>query len=104
MDPSFKEEIAVLKPLFIELEQRNKADYLIMGQICIAQPNRKTGIFRGLYTAVQQEYRKHYTYIITEVDIHNKRLLAAYLNIGFEKVFMYHSFEQCWAVLSLKTN
>lgn len=103
MDPIFKGEIGVLQPMFEELEQRNILDFLVMGQICIAKSYRKQGIFRRLYTAMQDEYRLQYSHIITEVDAENKRSLAAHLAIGFENICTYHSLGQDWELISLKT-
>lgn len=64
--------------MFHELEQRNKAEFLLKVQIGIANPYRNQGIFRRLYSAMQKEHRIGNTHISTEVDARNRRSLAAF--------------------------
>lgn len=103
MDPSFGDDIMVLKPMFHELEERKIKDFIVMGQICVAKTHRKQGIFRGLYYTMQKTYATTRAQIITEVDATNTRSLGAHLAVGFEKICTYHSFGQDWKLISLKT-
>ena len=74
MDPYFKNEIDILKPMFQQIEESLKdqdplfSNYIAMGQVCVDKNYRKKGIFRGLYNFMKKELKSDYTCIITEVD------------------------------------
>lgn len=101
MDPSFRNDIPILKPMFQELNRLNIYNYIIMGQICIAKAHRKKGVFRSLYSTMTTELRYKYEHIITEVDIVNTRSLNAHNAIGFKTLSTYESNNQNWVILSL---
>ena len=106
MDPKFKNEIPILKPLFEKIEAMSVAQkrYIIMGQICIDSTFRKIGIFRGLYQKMKEFTSDRYDYILTEVDARNERSLNAHLAVGFEIIKRYNTKEKTWNVIALKTN
>ncbi|SIP96640.1 GNAT family N-acetyltransferase [Maribacter ulvicola] len=104
MTHDFKDEISVLRPMFTEIENVNIQNFITMGQICVAKTHRKMGIFRGLYNAMKKASYPKYDAIITEVDATNSRSLGAHYAVGFEKVCTYHSLDQDWELISLKTS
>jgi len=103
MHPKFKEEIEVLRPMFKEIDNAldGKANYMAMGQICVAKSHRGQGIFRKLYQTMKEKLPEGFDTIVTEVDGKNKRSLAAHESIGFETLTIYHSGEKEWHVIIL---
>jgi len=106
MVKQFKEEIAVLKPMFKEIENSvdSNLSYITMGQICIDKAFRKQGVFRGLYNAMKEHVKHEFDVIITEVDRKNTRSLNAHQAIGFELLKTYKSNNQEWVLLSWSWN
>ena len=104
MHPQFEQEIAVLRPMFIEIKKHLSPDtsFLVMGQICIEKAFRKQGIFRGLYKHMQEVTRTHFDVIITEVDLKNLRSLHAHYAVGFEPLASYRSGGQDWELIVLR--
>jgi len=108
MDTYFKDKIDLLKPMFIEIDNAIKnedavfTNYIAMGQICIDKAHRKKGIFRGLYTYMQQELDMNYRCIITGVNSINTRSLNAHKAVGFESLKTYTSGGGIWKLLALK--
>lgn len=103
MHPKFANEIEVLKPMFIEINNIVSPDlkYMAMGQICVDKSYRKIGIFRGLYNFMKQELKSTFDTIITEVDAKNMRSLNAHLAVGFENLREYKTSDKHWFILSL---
>ena len=106
MHPDFKEQIEVLKPMFREIEKvvPEEESYLIMGQVCIAKPFRRQGVFRGLYNKMQAATRDKFSSIITEVDSRNQRSLSAHFGVGFRELCQYTSEGRLWHLITLIAN
>lgn len=108
MDPYFKNEIDILKPMFQQIEESLKdqdllfSNYIAMGQVCVDKNYRKKGIFRGLYNFMKKELKSDYTCIITEVDSKNIRSSKAHLAIGFELLKTYIIDSTVWELVVLK--
>jgi ribosomal protein S18 acetylase RimI-like enzyme len=104
MHPLFSGTIAVLKPMFDEIETVNPkpSTYIAMGQICIDKDYRKQGIFRNLYQTMSDSLKPEFDAIITEVDAKNKRSLNAHYAIGFKHLKSYNSGGQNWELIILK--
>lgn len=104
MHPSFREEIAILKPMFHQIDQVHpKADYLEMGQICIDKKYRKKGVFRNLYQHMVQGIHVDFDFLVTEIDAKNQRSLGAYLAIGFHNMLTYTTDGKNWILVALPT-
>ena len=107
MHPQFEKEIDVLKPMFREINtiKNNvlKGEYIVMGQICVARPYRRQGLFRKLYETMQSQLSSKFQIIITEVDSKNVRSLEAHYTIGFELLYSYQSDGHDWQLIGLKT-
>ena len=104
MPPLFSAAIAVLKPMFFEIETINPkpSTYIAMGQICIDIDYRKQGIFRNLYETMRDSLKPEFDAIITEVDAKNIRSLNAHYAIGFKHLKSYNSGGQDWELIILK--
>lgn len=86
MSPAFSDSVDMLRGMFARVEQINKDDveYIVCGQICVAQEYRGQGIFRGLYDAMATHYSADYDAIVTAIDTRNARSLNAHTAVGFE--------------------
>jgi len=80
-----------------------KGEYIVMGQICVARPYRRQGLFRKLYETMQSQLSSKFQIIITEVDSKNVRSLEAHYTIGFELLYSYQSDGHDWQLIGLKT-
>ncbi|MEM1339699.1 MAG: GNAT family N-acetyltransferase [Bacteroidota bacterium] len=103
MSPKFGDEIDILRPMFAAMNKltKGKRDYMVMGQICIAKHYRGQGLFRGLYTTMQQLLPATCTTIITEVATSNTRSLQAHTAIGFRELKRYFKANQEWSLIIL---
>lgn len=104
MPPNFGDKIAVLRPMFREINAilPPGKKYIVMGQICIAKAYRGKGIFRKLYETMWQAVKKDFDCIITEVDATNLRSLEAHYAIGFQNLKMYTTGGTQWHLIELK--
>ena len=70
MPREFASEVPVLQPLFDLLDTlscngaplRGNPRWFVMGQICVAEGYRGTGIFNGLYRSLMNTYRGQYRF------------------------------------------
>ena len=99
----FKDDIAILRPMFKQIDGclSSQVKYMVMGQICIDKPFRKQGVFRGLYQFMKEEMQSHFDMIITEVDKKNKRSMRAHYAVGFKLLHSYSTEEQDWNLIYL---
>ncbi|MBS9462484.1 GNAT family N-acetyltransferase [Flagellimonas sp. 389] len=104
MHPKFANTIDVLKPMFKEISKTMKTNtrYMVMGQICIAKPYRRKGVFKGLYSHMKHTLSKEFDCIITEVDSSNKRSISAHKAIGFKDLKQYKTQNREWSLIILK--
>jgi hypothetical protein len=112
MHPDFGDSIAVLKPMFAEINSvKHSAStalrltlerFIVMGQICIDKSYRKQGIFRNLYKTMRDHLLPPFLAIITEVDAKNDRSLKAHYAVGFEDLARYTAGGQEWVLICLK--
>ncbi len=82
---SFRNDIAVLKPMFAAadtlLPNRN---YVAMGQICVDKNYRKKGLFKGMYHYYKKELENDFECLFTEVATANQRSIGAHKSVGFK--------------------
>ncbi len=91
-----RREIPVLVPMFevfeqIQYEGKSLANYqsIVVGQVCIGQRYRGTGVFDQCYGAYRSHYSRRYSLAITEIAASNTRSLRAHQRLGFERVHTY---------------
>ncbi len=104
MHPKFADSIEVLRSMYDEISKviKGKANYMVMGQICIAKSHRGKGVFRNLYLTMKNRLPEGFDTIITEVDGKNKRSLAAHAAVGFETLKIYEDGGREWHLIILK--
>lgn len=94
----FEEGLPLLAPMFERINIRSfkghslaKANYFIMGQVCVDRNYRGQGIFRGLYEEMRRQLSPHFQYMVTEAAHRNKRSVRAHLSVGCEILEEYAS-------------
>ncbi len=98
MQRTFRTALPVLAPMFdmidtivINGNSLQNTNYVVMGQVCIAEGYRGLGIFAGLYRAMQRYLSPHFAYCVTEVSLNNHRSLRAHAKVGFTSALQYQS-------------
>lgn len=98
MTKDFRNDIPVLIPMFDLIDQLQmggvslkEVNYLVCGQICVAEGHRGQGIFEGLYHHLQQQHAGRYPLMITEIASRNKRSLRAHYRLGFAHLHTYQA-------------
>ncbi|MEO8414178.1 MAG: GNAT family N-acetyltransferase [Ginsengibacter sp.] len=96
MTTQSKNDIPVLVPMFEAFDTvlyNNKKiaayNYIIVGQVCIAEGYRGKGILDKCYQAYKTHFKKNYDFAITEILDTNTRSLQAHKRIGFRTIHEY---------------
>ena len=87
---SIRQNHALLTELFDSIDQVSfngdslkNANYVVVGQLCVAKDFRGIGISRLLYNYFKENLSSKFQYCITDVATNNLRSLNAHLSIGF---------------------
>ena len=106
MLPSFQDLIPVLKPMFILLDNLDfggkkisEYQYYVMGQVCVADGYRGTGIFDGLYHKHRALFREQFEFVVTEVANRNARSIRAHHRVGFKTIHTYQDETDLWEIV-----
>lgn len=62
------------------------ANYIVVGQICVAKGYRGMGLPKKLYEEFRKTYSQSFDYCITDIAEDNPRSLAAHLKAGFKVI------------------
>ena len=96
MTPASRNDIAVLVPMFDTIESIAFAgrplaasSYIVVGQACVDKAHRGQGVFDDIYRHYRDCFRGRFPYVITEIDVANKRSLRAHQRVGFEAIKEY---------------
>jgi predicted GNAT superfamily acetyltransferase len=96
MTNASKNDIPVLVPMFDAFDKvvyNNKKiasfHYIVVGQVCVAEGYRGTGILDDCYDAYKSHFENKYDFAITEIHKNNTRSIRAHARIGFELVHSY---------------
>ncbi len=107
MLPAFAVQVPILTPmfkLFDSLSLRHRLvslyRYLVMGQVCVAEAFRGSGVFSQMYEYQADYYRGEYDLILTEVSTSNPRSMRAHLKCGFEIIHTYTDITDEWHVVA----
>jgi Acetyltransferase (GNAT) family len=91
-----KNDVPVLIPMFKVFDNvmyNNKKiseyQYIVVGQVCIAEAYRGQGILDNCYTEYKKHFRDKYDFAITEIHNKNKRSINAHKRIGFNIIHNY---------------
>lgn len=97
MPPQFRHDVPILKPMFDMIDQLtwhgarldDLANWMVMGQVCVAENFRGRGVFEGMYHALRDAYRNRFDLLITEISARNTRSLRAHEKVGFQDLHIY---------------
>lgn len=65
-------------------ERLGDQDYLVMGQICVAEEARGQRVVDRMYKYMRSCYSLHYPYLVTAIDARNTRSQRVHDRVGFE--------------------
>lgn len=104
---SFAGMIPVLQPMFdllamIKYGKRCITDYsfYVMGQICIDNSYRGSGVFDALYQKHKEIHRDAFDLCVTSVSTRNKRSMRAHKRVGFREVNTFRDATDEWCILA----
>jgi GNAT superfamily N-acetyltransferase len=97
MPRRFAAAVPILRPLFEMLDTlswhgeplRGNPRWFVMGQVCVAEGYRGSGIFDGLYRTMAERYGTGFDFTVTEVAARNTRSLRAHERVGFQTLHVY---------------
>ena len=97
MPRRFADDVPILRPLFEMLDTlswhgeplRGNPRWFVMGQVCVAEGYRGSGIFDGLYRTMVERYGTEFDFTVTEVAARNTRSLRAHERVGFQTLHVY---------------
>lgn len=97
MPRRFADDVPILAPLFEMLDTlswrgeplRSNPRWFVMGQVCVAEGYRGTGVFDGLYRTMAERYGTEFDFTVTEVAARNTRSLRAHARVGFQTLHVY---------------
>lgn len=83
-------------------------NFYCMGQVCVAEAFRGTGVFTQLYQGHFEYYSPQYDLLVTEISTSNQRSQRAHEKVGFKTIHTYPDHMDEWNVVvwdwrSLKT-
>jgi predicted GNAT family N-acyltransferase len=107
MLPSFAGRIPVLYSLFERLngicyngKKLSEYKYYVMGQVCVAEEARGTGVFDKLYEKHKELYSGSFELCVTEVSLKNHRSARAHERIGFKSIHRYKDNTDDWDIIA----
>lgn len=104
MVPAHRSLLPILDTMFARLDQRKErlGRYYVMGQICVAQSFRGSGVFDALYAEHRLRFGAMYDCVVTEISARNARSLRAHARVGFVEEERYRDDTDCWVVVALR--
>ena len=95
---SFADNVPALTELFqrqdnavFQGQRLGDTNYLVMGQICVAQEARGRRLADRMYKYMRSCYSLHYPYLVTGIDARNKRSIRVHERVGFKLLAEFHS-------------
>jgi len=88
--------VPILVPMFEVFKQipwrgrfLNDFNYIVVGQVCVADGYRGQGLFDRMYGAYRERLETSYELAVTEISHRNQRSIAAHRRVGFETAYTY---------------
>jgi hypothetical protein len=88
--------IPILIPMFEVFKQvpyktgfLSDQNYIVVGQVCVADGYRGQGLFDKMYAAYRDRLQHQYEVAVTEISHRNQRSIAAHRRVGFETIYSY---------------
>jgi hypothetical protein len=108
MLPQFRNDVPELKILFDTIDEityqnllLKDSNYVIMGQVCVADGYRGMGFFDKMYQKLREGLSEKFTRCITDISTNNTRSLKAHAKVGFVPVkdFYDASVDEVWRIV-----
>ncbi len=100
MKREFANDVPALTELFHKQDEAawnggklGDENYLVMGQICVAEEARGHRVADRMYKYMRSCYSLHYPYLVTAIDARNTRSLRVHERVGFEEFLRFTSEE-----------
>lgn len=93
--------LPILEPMFVLLEATLPPElrWYVMGQVCVADSHRGSGVFDALYADHRNSYADRFDVVVTEISQKNRRSLRAHARVGFETLLTHKDPTDTWAVV-----
>jgi hypothetical protein len=106
MLPTFQDLIPVLKPMFdlfdsLDFQGKKVSEYhyYVMGQICVAEGYRGSGVFDGMYQHHRELFGEQFDFVITEIASRNARSIRAHQRVGFQTIHSFQDATDHWEIV-----
>lgn len=106
MPEEFKTMIPVLTPMFemfttLSYHGKPLTDYryYVMGQICINEHYRGSGIFEKLYAEHKRLLAGRFDFCLTEISVKNTRSVRAHEKVGFKTIHTFSDKTDDWNIV-----
>ena len=107
MRSELRNDVPVLVPMFDVFDKLihknkklNEYNYIVVGQVCVAEGFRGQGILDDCYAEYKRLLSPKYDFALTEIDSKNQRSINAHRRIGFELLHNYTSPDnQIWDII-----
>jgi len=107
MTPAASGDIPELAPMFDVFKRmayKGKTipeyDYVLTGQVCVAEAYRGRQVFDRMYQKYREAYSDRYELLITEIATRNTRSLRAHERVGFDVALQYEAPDgESWEVV-----
>lgn len=107
MLPKFRDAIPVLRPMFDQFgsvlvggRPISEHRYYVMGQICVAEASRGSGVFDRMYAEHKALFSNEFDLCVTEISSSNLRSLRAHSRVGFRTVARYRDTFDEWDIVA----
>lgn len=102
-----KDDVPLLLPMFDQFEKifyRNKKlstyNYLVVGQVCVADGYRGKGILNHCYSLYKNTHSVNFDFAITEIATRNFTSIRAHQKIGFQEIKRFtDSLPEEWSIV-----
>jgi GNAT superfamily N-acetyltransferase len=93
--------VPILASFFEKLDQLLPEErYYVMGQVCVDEAHRGSGVFDLLFAAHREHYASSFDCLVTEIATRNVRSLRAHARVGFETIATYRDAVDEWVVVA----
>ncbi|MCU0334398.1 MAG: hypothetical protein MUF62_05015, partial [Chitinophagaceae bacterium] len=76
-----------------------RAQYVMVGQLCVAKGWRGHGLVAAMYQYFRQQYAQQFLYCCTDVSVQNERSLKAHHRCGFQDINTLQYGGEAWRIV-----
>ena len=99
--PELETLFEMLNTIQYEGKPLSHYSYYVVGQVCVADSYRGSGLFDQLYNHHRAVYSDQFRLFITDISARNTRSLRAHERVGFQPVHYFHEpgADEEWALV-----